>query len=79
MCIAVPMKLASREGELGVVEAGGVKTKISLALVPEARVGDYVIVHAGFAIQTVDEEAAAETLALLREIAAAADEAEEGR
>jgi hydrogenase expression/formation protein HypC len=59
MCLAVPGKLISVEGEdlnrTGRVSFGGVVKEVSLAYVPEAQVGDYVIVHVGFALSTVDE------------------------
>ncbi|MFH1095916.1 MAG: HypC/HybG/HupF family hydrogenase formation chaperone [Candidatus Desantisbacteria bacterium] len=53
---------------LAVVEIGGVSRQASLALVEDVRVGDFVILHAGFAIQKVDEDDARETLRLLEEI-----------
>jgi hydrogenase expression/formation protein HypC len=56
------------------VELSGVERKISLALTPEAQVGDYVIVHTGFALSVLDEEDAQETLRLFAEIGALADE-----
>lgn len=71
MCLAVPMKLVSREDLKGVVELSGVRREISLMLLPEAEVGDYVLVHAGYAIARVDEREAEETLHLLREALAA--------
>ena len=55
------------------VEIGGVRRKISLALTPEAKVGDYVIVHTGFAISLLDEQEAQETLRIFAEMAALAD------
>ncbi len=61
------MRLVRREGDLGVVEQGGLEIKASLALLPEVEQGDYVIVHAGFAISRLDAEEAAETLDLLRQ------------
>jgi hydrogenase expression/formation protein HypC len=64
------MKLVSIDGPRGQADVGGVKRSVALDLVPDARVGDYVIVHAGYAIQTLDEEAAAETIALLKEVGA---------
>lgn len=57
------------DGGTGVVDLGGVKKEVSLALVPEARVGDHVIVHVGHAIGMVDPEEAARTLALFAELA----------
>lgn len=74
MCLAVPMKLVSREELKGVVELSGVRRDVSLMLLPEAQVGSYVLVHAGYAIAQVDEREAEETLQLLRD-ALAAEEA----
>jgi hydrogenase expression/formation protein HypC len=64
MCLAIPGKVKSIEGTTGIVELGGVSRKTSLQLVPDASVGSYVLVHAGFAIQVIDEEEAKETLAI---------------
>jgi hydrogenase expression/formation protein HypC len=61
---------------MGKVDFGGVIKEIALAYVPDAGVGDYVLVHVGFAISKVDEKEAAETLDLLREIADRAERAE---
>jgi hydrogenase expression/formation protein HypC len=61
------MKLVEKEGDQGWVESGGLRREVSLALVPEAQPGQWVIVHAGFAIETMSEDEAAETLAMLRE------------
>ena len=69
MCLAVPMRLTSIEGTRGKADLSGVGRTVMLDLTPEARVGDYVIVHAGYAIQILDEAAAAETLALLAQVA----------
>jgi hydrogenase expression/formation protein HypC len=55
------------------VEVGGVSRRASIMLTPEARVGDYVLLHTGYAINVIDEEEAAETLKILEEMAAAAD------
>jgi len=73
MCLAIPGKLVSINGETGIVESGGVRREVGLQLVPEAKVGDYVLLHAGFAIQVVDEKEAAETLTLLEELFAPED------
>ncbi len=67
MCLGVPMKLIEIEGTDAIAEISGVKRKVSLQLVENAKIDDYVIVHAGFAIQLLDEEEAMETLSLLRE------------
>ena len=71
MCLAVPMQVISKESEsgVGIAEIGGVKRNISFMMLPEAGVGDYVIVHAGFAIQLLNEEEAQKRLELFREIA----------
>ncbi len=67
MCLAVPLRLIEVEGEYGIVESGGVKMKVNLSLVEGAKVGDYVIVHAGFAITLMDEKEAMESLKILSE------------
>jgi hydrogenase expression/formation protein HypC len=64
----------SIDGQMAQVELSGVERQISLALTPEAQVGDYVIVHTGFALSVLDEEDAQETLRLFAEIGALADE-----
>ena len=76
MCLAIPVLIQEIEGQEAVVEIGGVKRKISLVLTPEATVGQYVLIHAGYAIGVLDEEEAQETLKLLEEMAAYADETE---
>ncbi len=70
MCLAIPSKIVELDGIMATVEVGGARKSISLQLMPEeAGMGDYVLVHAGYAIQKVDEEAALEAHRLLREIA----------
>jgi len=69
MCLAIPTLITSIEGTTAWAEIGGVERAISLALTPEAKVGDYVLVHTGFAISVLDEEEAQETLRLLKELA----------
>jgi hydrogenase expression/formation protein HypC len=73
MCLAVPGKILSIAGEdtllrTGKVSFGGVVREVNLAYVPEARVGQYVIVHAGFALNVLDESEAQEVFDLLREM-----------
>jgi hydrogenase expression/formation protein HypC len=68
MCLAVPAKIISIKDSLARVARGGVERDASLMLLPEAKVGDYVLVHAGFAMQIVDEKDASETDALLAEM-----------
>jgi len=65
MCLAVPGQIVTREDTMGVVDVRGNRLRAGLALVPEAKVGDWVLVHAGFAITQVTPEDAAETSALL--------------
>jgi len=73
MCLAIPAQIKSIEGFEAEVEVGGVSRKASIMLTPEAKVGDYVLLHTGYAINVIDEEEAAETLKLLEEMVAAAD------
>ena len=73
MCLAVPVLIQSVEETHAVIELGGVRRTISLMLTPEANVGDYVLVHAGYAIGIVDEAEAKETLHLLEEMATFAE------
>jgi hydrogenase expression/formation protein HypC len=73
MCLAVPGKIESIEGtdlllRTGKVNFGGILKNINLAYVPEAKVGDYVLVHVGFAINTIDEAEAHEVLEYLRQM-----------
>ena len=56
MCLAFPAKIISIKDSLATVERAGVKRDASLMLLPNAKIGDYVLIHAGFAIQVVDEE-----------------------
>ncbi|TXT25536.1 MAG: hydrogenase expression/formation protein HypC [Gallionellaceae bacterium] len=69
MCLALPARIVElRENELGVVDLGGVRKEISLALVEEVRVGDYVIVHVGYALSKLDTAEAEATLRLFAEM-----------
>ena len=68
MCVATPMKVTSIEGSLARVNASGLETTVSIELVDELVVGDYVIVHAGYAIQRLSVEEAQETLAILERL-----------
>ena len=73
MCLAVPGKVVAIEGDdelrMARIDFGGVTREACLAYVPEAKIGDYVLVHVGFAIATVDEQAAQDALALIAEAA----------
>ena len=69
MCLAIPAQVVElREGDNAVVDLAGVRKEISLALVNRVAVGDYVIVHVGYALNKLDPEEAAKTLALFAEI-----------
>jgi len=69
MCLAIPARVAELQGnDTAVVELGGVRKQISLALVDGVSVGDYVIVHVGYALSRLDPDEAARTLALFAEI-----------
>ena len=76
MCLAIPSKITKIENNMATIDVEGVQREVSLLLLEDARVGDYVIVHAGFAIQKLDESAAQETLDLLREAIAAVEKSE---
>jgi hydrogenase expression/formation protein HypC len=73
MCLAVPGKIISIEGEDPILRSGrvnfaGIIKQVSLAYVPEARIGDYVLVHVGFALSVVDEKEAEQVFEYLREM-----------
>lgn len=68
MCLAVPGKVVKIVDMLATVDMSGVTRQVSLILLPETKVDDYVLVHAGFAIQSIDEEEAQKTLELFKEL-----------
>jgi len=68
MCLAIPALIKSIDGHQAMVDIDGVTREVSLQLTPEARVGDYVLLHTGYAINVIDADEAEETLKLLREI-----------
>ena len=69
MCLAIPARVVGRlQADAAIVEAGGVEKRVSLAFVPEAAAGDYVIVHAGYAISCLDPDEAERTLALFAQL-----------
>ena len=70
MCLAIPSKITEINNEMATIDVEGVKRGCSLLLLEDARIGDYVIVHAGFAINKINEEDAKESLKLLREAVA---------
>ena len=69
MCLAVPVRVLQIDGLKALVELGGLARQASIMLVPDTQVGDYVLLHAGFAIQKLDEKEAEETIRLFAEIA----------
>ena len=70
MCLAIPSEIIEIRDQTATIDLAGIRREVSLLLLPEeASVGEYVLVHAGFAIQKIDKEAAEETLQLLAEIA----------
>lgn len=68
MCLGIPAKVKEVRGDMGIVEVSGVEREACFMLTPEVKIGDYVILHAGFAIQILDIKEAEETLKLLEEI-----------
>lgn len=69
MCLAVPSKVVEIEKDIGVTDVEGVRRKTCLLLLDDVKIGDYVIVHAGFAIRRIDETEAMEALKLIRQAA----------
>jgi hydrogenase expression/formation protein HypC len=74
MCLAIPSKIIGINDGMGTIDVDGVRRSCSLLLLENAKVGDWVIVHAGFALHKIDETAAMESLAILKEAAAFAEE-----
>ncbi len=68
MCLATPMKVISIKGTKGTVELGGVEQPVNLSFTPDISPGEYVIVHAGFALERLNEEEARRTIELLKEL-----------
>ena len=77
MCLAIPSKIVKIENGLATIDVDGVQRKTSLLLVEDAGVGDYVIVHAGFALHKIDEMDAMESLRILKEAASFFDKRSE--
>jgi len=69
MCWAIPLKIIEVDGDVGKVDVGGAVREVGLQFLDDPKPGDYVLVHAGFAIQKLDEDEAHRTLSLWREIA----------
>ena len=77
MCLAIPgriVEIVDEAGGIAKVEVGGVRRNVNVALLDAVRVGDYVLIHVGFALSKVDEHEAAETLRLLEELGSYQDE-----
>ena len=69
MCLAVPLRLMEIHDKEGIAEAGGMRRSVRLDFIREPQVGDYVLVHAGFAMERLSEEQALQNLQALREVA----------
>ncbi len=68
MCLAVPAKLIRQDGQQGIVDLHGNRLPVNTMMTPEAKPGDWILIHAGFAIERLNPEAARETFALLEEV-----------
>ena len=73
MCLAIPSKIVHMQNNMATIDVAGVQRRVSLLLLEAPRVGDWVLVHAGFAIQTIDESVARETLDVMRQAAILAE------
>jgi len=67
MCLAIPSKIIAIDNGMGTVDVDGVRRDVSLLMLEDAKIGEYVIVHAGFAIKKIDETVAYESLQVLKE------------
>ncbi len=67
MCLAIPLKLIEINDDMGAFESGGIRRKVNLSLVENPKLGDFVVVHAGFAITIMDQEEGEKTLELIRD------------
>jgi hydrogenase expression/formation protein HypC len=75
MCLAIPAKITKIDNGMGTIDMEGTQREVSLLLLEDAKIGDYVIVHAGFAIHKIDEAEAKESLKVLRELVSFMDNA----
>ncbi len=75
MCLAIPAKIIKIDDNMGTIDMEGTQREVSLLLLEDAKIGDYVIVHAGFAIHKIDEAEAKESLKVLRELVSFMDNA----
>ncbi len=76
MCLSIPARIISIDGSMAEVSAGGTVFKAGLQMVEDVIVGDYILLHAGFAIQKISEEEASETMKLLKEMEDAMNDTE---
>ena len=74
MCLSIPGKVISIENDIATVSVGGSEVQAGLQLLDDVKIGDYVLVHSGFALQLISEEEAARTLELIRELEDLADD-----
>ena len=68
MCLGIPMKVVKIYGDEGIVESGGLKKKANFSLMKSAKVGDYILLHAGFAIEKIKDSEAKKTIKLLKSL-----------
>ena len=68
MCLSIPVRIVSIDGSMAEVSAGGTIFKAGLHMIEDAKIGDYILLHAGFAIQKISEKEATETLEILKEM-----------
>ncbi|MEO0072471.1 MAG: HypC/HybG/HupF family hydrogenase formation chaperone [candidate division WOR-3 bacterium] len=68
MCLAIPAKVIKIKGDTATVDVSGIRREINILLCPQVKVGDYVIVHAGFALKIIDKKYARETLKIFKDI-----------
>jgi hydrogenase expression/formation protein HypC len=73
MCLAIPAKIVDIDNQSATVEVGGVTRQASIVLLPDARLGNYILIHAGFAISLVDEAEALETIKLFQQLSEGLD------
>jgi hydrogenase expression/formation protein HypC len=74
MCLGIPSKIISIDGDAAIVSVGGTEVEASLQLLDDAKVGDFVLLHTGFAIEKISDEEAKETLELLKKLGEIEDE-----
>ena len=68
MCLGIPMKIVKIDGDEGIVESGGLKKKANFSLMKSAKIGDYILLHAGFAIEKIKDSEAKKTIKLLKSL-----------